>query len=122
MTLTRWLTLIGIVVGLGCLQVAQRNAVVLKGYAVGERLHRIQQTETEVLLAKERVIGLASPAALAQAAEDRQMKFVAWATLPSAPENLRAVAAATSAAKGGPKAAAAASPLVRLAADGDTTD
>ena len=117
MTLTRWFTLIGLVIGLGCLQVAERNAVVLKGYAVGDRLHRLHQTETDTLLAKEQVAGLASPAALVRAAGQRQLKFVAWATLPAAPDRRQAVAAGHAAG-----ASPDGHPLVQLAADDDTTD
>lgn len=113
MTLTRWFALIGLVIGLGCLQVAERNAVILRGYAVGERLHRLHQKETATLLTKERVTGLSSPAALVRVAGERQLKFVAWATLPAASERRQAVAAETS---------KAGIPLVQLALDGDIAD
>ena len=123
MTLTRWFALIGIVVGLGCLQVAQRNAVVLKGYAVGERLHRVQERETDLLLVKEHVVGMTSPSSLARIAQERQLTFVAWSTLSSAPENLRVVAATSGTVADADRAAAQwAAPLVRLAADDQTAD
>jgi len=82
MTLSRWLLLIGIVAGLGCLKVAERNAVVLAAYAVGERTSRAHTQDTDVSWLRARVTELSSPAQLAQAAHDRQLKLVAWSMLP----------------------------------------
>jgi hypothetical protein len=89
MPLSRWMGLIGIVVTLGCLKVSQHNAIYLKGYAVGERLTQVHQQETDVSWLHAQVTGLESPGRLARAAQDRQLKLVAWSTL--SPE--RAVAA-----------------------------
>jgi len=85
MRLPRWLMLIGVLVGLGCLQVAQRNAVTLQGYAVGERLRRVHAEETAVSWLQTEVRTLASPSRLAQVSDDRQLKLVAWSPLPPTP-------------------------------------
>ena len=83
MRLTHWMMLIGQLVGLGCLQVAQRNAIILKGYAVGERLTRIHRQEAEVSWLNMQVIGLTSPTHLSKITKERQLNFVARMTLPS---------------------------------------
>lgn len=75
------MALIGVVVGLGCLQVAQRNAIFLKGYAVGERMHRVHTRENEVAWLSTRVTGLASPMRLADIAKERRLTLVAWSRL-----------------------------------------
>ena len=93
MPLSRWMGLIGIVVALGCLKVTQRNALFLQGYAVGERLAQMHKQETDVSWLHAQVTGLESPGRLARAAQDQQLKLVAWSTL--SPE--RAVAALQSA-------------------------
>lgn len=115
MALSRWLALVGLLVGLGCLQVAQRNAVFLKGYAVGERQHRLHAAETDVSWATAQVVGLSSPTHLAHLAQERQLKLVAWSTLPASrpgvpPGELHA------------RAAGDRSEPVRLAATDDATD
>ena len=79
--------LIGVIVGLGCLQVAQRNAIFLKGYAVGDRIDRVHTQETEVSWLGARVVGLGSPTRLSQLAQERHLKLVAWSMrLPAAPD------------------------------------
>jgi len=81
MPLVRWMGLIGIVVAVGCLKVSQHNALYLKGYAVGERLTQVHQQETDLSWLHAQVTGLESPGRLARAAQDRQLKLVAWSTL-----------------------------------------
>ena len=81
MRLQQWLILVGLVVGLGCLQVAQRNAIFFKGYAVGERMHRMHARETEVAWLNAEVQALQSPTRLAHVAEERRLKLVAWSSL-----------------------------------------
>lgn len=81
MALGRWLLLIGTVVGLGCLQVAQRNALMVTGYAVGEGRAQVHAKQTEVSWAGARVAGLSSPVHLAEVAQERRLKLVAWSTL-----------------------------------------
>ena len=85
MRLAHWMMLIGLLVGLGCLQVAQRNAIILKGYAVGERLMRIHRQEADVSWLNMQVIGLTSPTHLSKIAKERRLNFVARMTLPSEP-------------------------------------
>lgn len=83
MPLRRWFFLIGMLVGLGCLRVAQRNALMVTGYAVGDSRARIHAKQTEVSWADARVEGLASPVHLAEVAQERRLKLVAWSTLPN---------------------------------------
>ena len=89
MRLSRWMMLIAFLVGFGCLQVAQRTAMVLKGYAVGERMRRVHAQENEVAWLNVRVTGLGSPSRLAQAQEDRQLRLVAWSRLSPGPALVR---------------------------------
>ena len=81
MPLSRWMGLIGVVVALGCLKVSQHNALYMRGYDVGERLTQVHQQETDLSWLHARVTGLESPGRLARAAQDRQLKLVAWSTL-----------------------------------------
>ena len=83
MRLTHWLMGIGVVVAIGCLQVAQRNALFLQGYAIGSRVSRLHTEQTDVAWLHARVTQLSSPTNLARAAQERQLKLVAWSTLPS---------------------------------------
>ena len=85
MRLSRWWVLLGGLVGLGCLQVAQRTAIVTKGYALGERVHRAHTQQTEMSLERMEVVGLSSPVQLSQAAREQRMNLVAWAALPEEP-------------------------------------
>ena len=77
----QWLALIGGMVGLGCLQVSQHNAVFLNAYAVGERLERVRTRQTEVARLQADVEGLASPSRLTRVAQERHLTLVAWSTL-----------------------------------------
>ena len=82
MRLSHWLGLVAVVTGIGCLQVSQRTALVLSGYAVGERMHRVHAQETDVSWLNANVVGLASPVHLAQVAQEKGLKLVAWSTVP----------------------------------------
>ena len=84
MRLSRWMLVIGIVVGFGCLKVAQRNAILVKSYAVGERMGRLHAKRNEVAWLHAQVTGLSSPSHLAQMAEERRLELVAWSRLPPA--------------------------------------
>lgn len=81
MPLSRWMVLIASVVALGCLQVAQHNAMFLQGYAVGERTEHLHAQQTSLAWLDARVTGLASPAQLAQTAQERHLTLIAWSTL-----------------------------------------
>ena len=83
MRCSRWLSLIGVVVVLGCLQVAQRTAVVMKGYGLGQRLRDVHARETDVSMLSLQITELSSPGRLAKVAKDRQLKLVAWSTIAS---------------------------------------
>jgi hypothetical protein len=85
MPLARWVILIGVLVGLGCLQVAQRTAIVVKGYGVGERAKRVHEQEVDVSWRTTQVVSLSSPAHLLDVAEDRRLQLKAWATLEAEP-------------------------------------
>ena len=96
MRLSRWMMLIGALVGLGCLQVAQRTAIVLKSYAVGERLAHLHAQENEVAWLDAHVTGLGSPARLAEVAEERRLKLVAWSRLSPVPSLVGVMASESS--------------------------
>ena len=85
MRLSHWLGLVAFVTGIGCLQVSQRTAIVLSGYAVGQRMSRVHAQETDVSWLNANVVGLASPAHLAQVAQEKHLKLVAWSTVPRSP-------------------------------------
>ena len=85
MRLSRWLILIGIMVGLGCLQVAQHNALLLKGYVVGGQIRDVHRQEADLSWLNGQVVNLSSPAHLARVAQARRLNFVAWSTLSPAP-------------------------------------
>ena len=81
MRVSRWFMLIAMVVGLGCLQVAQRNAILLKGYVIGTRMDSLHAEETDLSWLNAQVVGLSSPAHLARVAQERRLTFVAWSRL-----------------------------------------
>lgn len=116
MSLPRWLTLIAVLVGVGCLQVAMRNAVILRGYAVGERLQRLHRQEGDLSWLKTKVVGLSSPASLAYVAREHHPNFVPWSPLPSS--SLRLVATVGSP----PTAAERVGTVLAEATDHDASD
>ena len=85
MKFSRWLLLIAVMVGVGLVQVAWHNAVYFTGYAIGDRLHRVQIMEREVAWLDTQVTRLGSPVHLADVAQQRQLTLVAWSTMPSSP-------------------------------------
>ena len=112
MRLSYWLGLVAVVTGIGCLQVSQHTAIVLSGYAVGQRISRVHAQETDVSWLNASVVGLASPAHLARVAQDNHLQLVAWSTVPHRPSPT-----AMAQSEGSPGAA----PL-QLAAGDDTRD
>ncbi|MBI4341485.1 MAG: hypothetical protein HY598_04300 [Candidatus Omnitrophica bacterium] len=82
---TRGLVVIGLLVAVGMLKAVQRNALVLQGYALGERVERAHQEATDVSWLEARVLNLTSPDHLSEAANSRQLKLVAWSTLSPQP-------------------------------------
>jgi hypothetical protein len=116
MRLTTWCALIAVPVGMGFLRVSQRNALLLHGYAVGERMERVHAQETVVSWLHADVVGLTSPTRLAEVAKERRLNFVAWSMLPAAPSASGAIRAASSSGNGGvPPRAGDAEPLASLA-------
>ena len=85
MTLSRWFWLVGLMVGLGCLQVAQRNAIFLKGYAIAHRLEQAHGQQTRMGWLSARVTGLSSPEHLFKEADARRLNLVAWSPLTPTP-------------------------------------
>ena len=81
MRMSQWMLAIGIVVGIGCLRVTQRTALVMKSYAVGERSVRLHARDNEIAWLQTRVARMSSPVRLAQVAEERRMDLVAWSRL-----------------------------------------
>ncbi len=82
MRLSHWFALIGVLVTVGCLQVAQHNAIFLSGYAVGQRRADLHTQQNELSWLNAQVVGLTSPTHLAEVAQDRGLKLVAWSTWP----------------------------------------
>ena len=81
MKFKRWLMAIGIIVSVGMLQVAQRNTVYLKGYALGDRVEKEHEGQTEVSWLETRVMRLTSPDHLSDMAQERHLNLVAWSML-----------------------------------------
>ena len=93
MRLAHWCALIALLAGLGCLQVGQRNAIILQSYAVGERMQQVHHQETDVSWLSARVTGLASPTRLAEVGQERGLKLVARTMFqPQTPLSRRALA------------------------------
>ena len=83
MALRHWLAGLAVVVGLGLLKVAERNALLLQGSLLGERMSRLHETESEMGWARARVATLRSPMRLSMIAQERYSTLVAWSTLPA---------------------------------------
>ena len=81
MRLSRWLGLVGILVVIGCLQVAQRTAITLQGYRVGAQLSELQTQGADIAWRNAQVASLLAPAHLAEVVHEGGMKFVAWSTV-----------------------------------------
>ena len=96
MRMRRWCGLIAGMVILGCLQVAQRNALYFQGYAVGEQLQQLHTQETSLAWMQTHVVGLVSPTRLARVAQERRLNLVAWSALDRGPGGLVHMAAAQS--------------------------
>ena len=92
MRLSHWMALIAVFVAVGFLSVSQRNAIYGQGYAVGRRLHKLHAEQSDVSRLRAHVTGLEAPTRLAQLADERRLKLVAWSTL--SPDRPVAVASA----------------------------
>lgn len=81
MRLSRWLGLVGVLVAVGCLQVAQRTAILLQGYRVGTQVSQLHAQGADVSWLSAQVAELSSPSHLAEVVHERGMTFVAWSTV-----------------------------------------
>lgn len=127
MKLNRWLAALAILIGIAMLQVAQRNAVYLKGYSLGERIKQAHKDQTEVAWLETKVLKLTSPDNLSEAAQERNLKLVAWSMLTPEQISLLADDAPAQASVAGDIAAsrvpaADSAVQVQLADGHDTTD
>jgi hypothetical protein len=77
--------LVAVCIGWGIAQVAWRNAIVMNGYHVGERLASVQTAQTRVDWLATEVARLESPIHLAEVAAQQKLGLVAWSVLPSSP-------------------------------------
>ena len=73
-----WLVALGLLLCVGFLQVFQRTAVIMKGYAVGSDIKYIHEHTTQVAWLESEVHEMHSPAHLAAFAK----RTAAWAWLP----------------------------------------
>lgn len=111
MRLTHWFVLLAALVGLSALQATHRTLLVLKGYAVEERLEQLHAREVALARLDTRLAELRSPARLAEIAREQQLKLVAWSRLD-----------AVRAPDPGTAGAAAGKPAQLAAATDDTSD
>lgn len=99
MSRRRMIALIGIMVVAGGIRVNQQTALRLKGYALGRQQQRVRALEHESLWLKAQVVGLQSPARLANVLTGRPRKLVARTTLASTPQRTRLAHASLSPAR-----------------------
>jgi hypothetical protein len=85
MRLSHWFMLVGLLVGVGCLKVAQRTAILRSGYAVAQGEERVHAAEGDLRWTQATVIRLSGPARLSRAAQERHPEMVAWSHLPLQP-------------------------------------
>ena len=91
MSLSRWCLLLAVMMVVGFVQVAQRNALFLQAYQVGVRTQRLHEQRVELAWLKTRVVGLSAPHRLSQTVKDNKMKLVAYSTLQASPLRLSAL-------------------------------
>ena len=84
MKFSQWMTLMGIVVGLGVAKVAQQTSLWLSAYDLGHRQAALHELENDTLWLKTQVAALESPSHLVQVEKDRQLSLVARAELHTA--------------------------------------
>jgi len=100
MRLSRWMLLIAGLVVLGCLTVAQRTALFVTAYGVGDRMQQVHTKTVEVSWRTARLAGLSSPQHLAGLAKERGLQLVAWSTFPEGPSTTSPVRLASRAPGG----------------------
>ena len=87
----QWFILIGIMVALGTIKVAQHTAIWQKAYALGRQADAFHVLETETQWLNTQVAALRSPAHLITAMREERMNLVAWTELPSASGTIQLV-------------------------------
>jgi hypothetical protein len=70
--------LIVALMGIGMMKVAQHNAVVMKGYSLGEQTRNIHTARTDLAWLEAEVTGMGSPTYLLEHADEENLKLVAW--------------------------------------------
>ena len=81
MTFRSWLILIGIMTTVGMLKVAEQTAVCVKAYELGRQQAAAHTLESDTWWLQTTVVGLGSPAHLAEAIQQPRGEMVAWSTL-----------------------------------------
>jgi hypothetical protein len=77
-----WFALIGLITAVGMAQVAQRTAIYLKGYEIGEQLAKMHELNNDTRWLETEVTGLKAPGHLAHVMKSRRLELVAWSTAP----------------------------------------
>jgi len=78
MNLRRGLLLIGVMLGVGMVRVAQQTSLTLAAYRLAEAQERCQDLENETTWMRSRVVALESPIHLAREMTERKLELVAW--------------------------------------------
>jgi hypothetical protein len=92
MRLGHWFALIGLIAAVGMAQVAQRTAIYLKGYEIGERLAKMHEINNDTRWLETQVMGLKAPGHLVHVMKSRRLELVAWSTAPMESNETRAAA------------------------------
>ena len=81
MTFGRWLSLVGLVVAIGMMKVAQETSLALDAYRTGRAYAKLHDAETDARWLETKVVALQSPIALASTMKERHVQLVAWSRL-----------------------------------------
>lgn len=76
MTFRRMACLIAVMVAVGWVRVTQQTALRLQAYALGHQRLHLHRVDTDTRWLKAQVVGLQSPARLAQTMKDQHRAFV----------------------------------------------
>lgn len=76
MTFRRMACLIAVMVAVGWIRVTQQTALRLQAYALGHQHLQLHRVDTDTRWLKAQVVGLQSPARLAQTMKDQHRTFV----------------------------------------------